>query len=252
MTEPASDPEAPVRLAMWSGPRNISTAMMRAFENRADCAVVDEPFYAAYLARTGLPHPMAEEVMASQPTDHAAVVRALTGPVPDGARVWYQKHMCQHIPDDDPLDWTAQLTNAFLIRSPRRVVASFARQRGGEPTLAEIGFHRQAAIFAHVRAATGATPPVLDAEDVQADPERALSALCAAVGIPFDRAMLSWPAGPRDSDGVWAPAWYAAVERSTGFAGPSPPPGPLPAALEALAAECEEPYAEMARHRLLA
>ncbi|MCR9219692.1 MAG: HAD family hydrolase [Alphaproteobacteria bacterium] len=241
--------EPPIRIAMWSGPRNISTAMMRSFENRADCAVTDEPFYAAYLARTGVDHPLREAVLDSQPTDPVAVARTLIGAAPGGAALWYQKHMAQHILPGDPLDWTADLRNAFLIRDPRAVVASFAKARG-RPAPFELGFERQAEIFDHVRAATGETPPVMDAADILGAPARALPALCRALAIPFDPAMLAWPAGRRESDGVWAPVWYKAVEASTGFAAPSPPPATLPPALAEIAESCRPAYDRLAAHRL--
>jgi len=239
------------RIAMWSGPRNISTAMMRSFENRADACVTDEPFYACYLARTGVEHPMRAAVLASQPQDFATVAAAMQGPPPRrGARIWYQKHMCQHMLADDPLDWTTGLANAFLIRDPRAVVASFAKNRG-TPAAFELGFERQRQIFDHVRAAAGEIPPVLDAEDVLGDPERALRALCAALAAPFDAAMLAWPAGRRESDGVWAPVWYEAVEASTGFAAASPPPAGLPPDLQAIADAARPAYEAMAAYRLL-
>jgi hypothetical protein len=205
---------------MWSGPRNISTAMMRSFENRSDCAVSDEPFYAAYLAETGLDHPMRDEVLASQPTDWRAVAAALAGPAPGGAKVWYQKHMTHHMLDGFGLDWADGAVNAFLIRDPARVLASYVVKRG-EVTLADIGVERQRELFEREADRLGAPPPVVEGRDVLADPAGTLGRLCAALGIAFDAAMLVWPAGPRDSDGVWAPAWYDAVERSTGF---GPPP----------------------------
>ncbi|MBP5855756.1 hypothetical protein KAJ83_01955 [Marivibrio halodurans] len=248
-TKMASTGERPVRIAMWSGPRNISTAMMRGFENRADCAVSDEPFYSAYLIRTGIDHPMREAVIESQPSDYARVVETLTGTPPGGAAIWYQKHMCQHILDGDPLDWIAGVRNAFLIRDPRAVVASFVKERG-MPAAFELGFQRQVEIFDRARTATGGVPPVIDAADVLADPPGALRALCAALGIPFDPAMLSWPSGPRESDGVWAPVWYKAVEASTGFGTANPAPRRLPDALEAIAEQCRPAYERLAMHRL--
>lgn len=211
---------APVRICMWSGPRNISTAMMRSFENRPDCAVSDEPFYAAYLAATGLDHPMRDEVLASQPTDWREVAARLAGPTPGGAAVWYQKHMTHHMLDGFGLDWADGAVNAFLIRDPARVLASYVVKRG-EVTLADIGVERQRALFEREADRLGAPPPVVEGRDVLADPAGTLGRLCAALGIAFDPAMLAWPAGPRASDGVWAPAWYDAVERSTGF---GPPP----------------------------
>ena len=207
-----------VRIAMWSGPRNISTAMMRSFGNRADCAVVDEPFYAAYLAATGLDHPMRDEVLASQAQDWRAVAEGLVAEV--SAPVFYQKHMTHHMLPDFGLDWMAACRNAFLIRDPAAVLASYVKARA-EVTLADIGVVRQHELFDREADRLGRTPPVVEGADVLADPEAALGALCAALDIPLRPEMLSWPAGPRASDGVWAPAWYAAVERSTGFAAPN-------------------------------
>lgn len=202
---------------MWSGPRNLSTAMMRAFENRADCAVSDEPFYAAYLAETGLAHPMREEVLASQPRDWREVAAALVGPAPDGAAIWYQKHMTHHMLPGFGREWIDACRNAFLIRHPAEVLQSYVARRE-EVTLADIGVVQQAELFDRVADRHGAPLPVIDAADVLADPAAILEALCAALGIGFDPAMLSWPAGRRASDGVWAPAWYGTVEASTGFA----------------------------------
>lgn len=208
-----------VRIAMWSGPRNISTAMMRSFENRPDAAVVDEPFYAVYLAATGADHPMRAEVLASQPTDWRAVVADLTGVVPDGRRVFYQKHMTHHMLPAIGREWTAGVRNAFLIRAPEDVLLSYTEVRG-QATLDDIGVPQQLELFEREAERLGRAPPVVDSYDVLRDPRGVLGALCAAVGIPFSDRMLKWPAGRRASDGVWAPAWYAAVERSTGFSAP--------------------------------
>ena len=236
-----------VRIAMWSGPRNISTAMMRSFENRADAQVVDEPFYAAYLAATRLDHPMRDAVLASQPRDWRAVVAglgALDGPIV------YEKHMTHHMLEDVGLDWTADRANAFLIRDPAEVLASYTVKRA-EVTLADIGIARQAELFAREADRLGHAPPVVRGSDLLADPEGMLRALCAALGIGFDPAMLSWPAGRRASDGVWAPAWYDAVERSTGFAAPpTRAPPPLPDALRTLADQARPHYEALERHRL--
>lgn len=208
-----------LRIAMWSGPRNISTAMMRAFENRPDTAVVDEPFYAVYLKATGAAHPMRDEVLAAQPTDWHEVVAALTGPVPGGRRVFYQKHMTHHMLPAIGRDWTAEVRNAFLIRAPEDVLLSYAEVRGAA-TLDEIGVPQQLELFEREAARLGHAPPVIDSHDVLKNPRGVLGALCARLGIDFSERMLSWPAGRRASDGVWAPAWYGAVERSTGFAAP--------------------------------
>jgi hypothetical protein len=208
------------RIAMWSGPRNISTAMMRAFENRPDCAVIDEPFYAAYLARTGIIHPMRAQVMASQPQDPAEVIASLLGPVPDNAAIFYQKHMTHHMIESIDLGWMAGCDNVFLIRAPQRVVASYARKRS-EANFADLGFARQAELFDREADRLGKAPLVIDADDVLADPQGMLQSLCAALGIPFSAHMLRWPAGRRATDGVWAAHWYQAVEASTGFAAPA-------------------------------
>jgi len=225
--------------------------MMRAFENRPDTTVVDEPFYAAFLAATGLEHPMGDAVMASQPTDWRAVAEAMAGPVPGGRPVYYQKHMTHHMLPAFGLDWTAACTNAFLIRDPARVLASYVKKRE-HPTLADIGVERQAELFEREADRLGRAPPVIEGVDVLADPRGALGRLCAAVGIPFSDAMLAWPAGPRDSDGVWAPAWYDAVERSTGFdvARAEEDPAPLHAALQRLAEAARPFYERLAAHAL--
>ena len=186
---------------MWSGPRNISTAMMRAFENRGDTAVVDEPFYAAYLAATGIDHPMRDAVLASQPTDFSAAVATLLRPVAEA--IQYQKHITTHMLPSFDLGWMAQCRSAFLVRDPARVVASYASKRE-TVTLADIGVARQWELFEREADRLGAPPPVLDADDVLADPARALAALCAALGITFTERMLRWPEGRRASDGVWA------------------------------------------------
>ncbi len=212
-----------MKIAMWSGPRNLSTAMMYAFGNRADFHVVDEPFYGPYLRMTGLAHPMGEEIKASRPESGEEVAVQLAGPIPGGKPHAYHKHMCQHMIPGMPREFMAECVNIFLLRHPARVVASFSK--GYEkPTAADIGFALQAELYEHV-SSLGLTPYVIDSADIRNDPEGKLRALCAAIGLEFDPAMLSWPAGGHPQDGVWAPHWYASVHRSTGFAGPE---GPLP------------------------
>ena len=218
--------EPPIRIAMWSGPRNISTAMMRSFGARADTAVIDEPFYAAYLAQTGLVHPMREEVIASQPNDWHDVVKGLLGPVPGGKPVWYQKHMTHHMIPGFGREWIGTVRNAFLIRDPAAVLASYSARRG-EVTLADIGIVQQRELFEQEADRLGRAPPVVEGADILADPPRVLAGLCVGLGIDFDEAMLRWAPGRRESDGVWAPAWYDAVERSTGFGSPVPRETPV-------------------------
>ncbi|MEM6302193.1 MAG: HAD family hydrolase [Pseudomonadota bacterium] len=206
-----------LRVAMWSGPRNISTAMMRSFENRSDCQVVDEPFYAAYLATTGLEHPGFEEIVASQPTRWQTVAERLTTERP--AAVYFQKHMTQHLLEGMDLSFTRELRNCFLIRDPARIILSYARVRPSF-SLEELGIPQQVALFDAECERLGEAPPVLDAALTLADPERVLRRLCQLLGIEFEAGMLRWPAGPRTTDGVWSPYWYSRVLESTGFESP--------------------------------
>jgi hypothetical protein len=240
---------APLRIAMWSGPRNVSTALMRAWENRSDTAVWDEPLYAHYLATTGIDHPGAAEVIAAGDTDWRRVVSRLVGPAPDRRAILYQKHMTHHLLPGIDRAWLTQVTNAFLIRDPRAVLASYERVRQNV-TLADVGVLQQADIWTWVRAHTGQEPPIVDARDLLGDPGRMLRLLCDALGVPFDAAMLSWRAGPRASDGVWAKHWYGSVWKSTGFEPYVAHDVKLPPALEQLAESCEEPYRRMHEARL--
>lgn len=207
-----------MRIAMWSGPRNLSTAMMYAFAQRPDCTVWDEPFYAAYLEATGLEHPMRTDILNAGERDPSRVA-ALCAARRTGERpVFYQKHMTQHMLPDFPRDWMAEVRNVFLIRHPARVVASYVRKREA-PTLDDIGFRQQTELFNYARD-LGQQPIVIDSADIRANPQTALERLCEVLGLGFDPAMLRWPAGGHASDGVWAAHWYGAVHRSTGFAGP--------------------------------
>ena len=215
-----------MKIAMWSGPRNLSTAMMYAFAARGDCAVIDEPFYGAYLAATGIDHPMRAEVIAAQPSDPADVAAGLLGPIPDGKSIHYQKHMTLHMIPEFDRGFMRALTNVFLIRHPARVVASYSRKREA-PTLADIGFVQQAELFDQVAGWMGRAPVVVDSADIRANPRETLERLCTALGISFDPAMLRWPAGPKPYDGAWAPHWYNAVHASTGFDEPEGPPPDL-------------------------
>jgi sulfotransferase family protein len=226
---------------MWSGPRTVSTAMMRAWENRPDTVAFDEPLYAFYLSSTGLDHPGRDEVIASQPVSWQAVLSSLASdPLPPGATIAYAKHMTHHVLPSVDLAAFAPFRHAFLIRDPRSLLASYARVRSA-PTLADLGLRQQAWLFEEFGG------PVIDSADLLAAPEAALRALCAALGVPFSASMLSWPDGPRSSDGVWAPHWYDSVWRSTGFvAVPPGPPPDLDPALEPLLEECL-PYYEKLR-----
>jgi hypothetical protein len=243
--------EQPIRIAMWSGPRNISTAMMRAFENRTDTGVIDEPFYAPYLAASGIDHPFRDETLATYPTDWREVVRVVLGPAPGGEAIFYQKHMTHHMLPQFGREWADACRNAFLIRAPEEVLSSYV-EKWGHVGLGEIGFVQQRELFECEADRLGHAPPVVDAADVLADPRGTLSKLCGALDIPFSERMLSWPAGSRPSDGIWAPAWYDAVERSTGFAQPpaSRNRPPLRADLKSIADAAQPHYERLSAFKL--
>lgn len=238
-----------LRVAMWSGPRNISTAMMRAWGNRPDAFVCDEPLYAHYLRATGRRHPGADEVIAAHETDVGKVVARLLGPAPNGARVFYQKHMAHHLTTHVPRDWLRQVTNCFLIREPREVITSLVKHVP-DATLSDTGYPQQAEIFDLVSARTGRPPPVVDARDVLTNPRRVLGRLCAALGVEFTDAMLAWPPGLRETDGVWAKYWYKEVETTTSFRPYQPKNTPVPDHLRDLLQTCERIYQRLHAHRL--
>ena len=236
---------AVARIAMWSGPRTISTALMRAWENRPDTVVVDEPLYGYYLARSGSAHPGRDEVIKSMSSDWREVLDLLrSAPLPDGKTVCYQKHMTHHLLPEVDRGALRGLRHAFLIRDPRQLLASYARVRA-EPVLADLGLPQQLEIF---RLLGG---PVVDAGDILRQPRPMLEALCDALGVRFDPAMLSWPAGPRPTDGIWARYWYDGVWRSTGFGPYRETTADVPPGLEALARKCQPFYDEMYAHRIV-
>ena len=238
----------PLRIAMWSGPRNISTAMMRAWENRTDCVVSDEPLYAHYLLATGAEHPGRDEVIAAGETDWRKVVMQLQGRVPDDAAIWYQKHMCHHLTPGMDWQWINALSNILLIRDPLEVVASYLRTRDAV-TADDIGLPQQAALFGYLTQ-RGEAPPVIDAGDFLQNPAGYLRAICQFFDIEFSERMLHWPAGPRVSDGIWAPHWYHAVWQSTGFEKPSQSQAKLTPAGIKVAEECSEFYQLLRAHRI--
>ena len=240
-----------MRIAMWSGPRNLSTAMMRSFGNRADTFVSDEPFYGAYLSTSGANHPMRDTVIAGMDCNWESVMRSLAGAEPDGSPVWYQKHMWHHMVGPIGYADFAGFTHAFLIRKPERMIASYLRQREAA-AFEDFALDRQADAFEREADRLGHAPPVIDANDVLADPEGVLTKLCAALGIAWDPAMLSWPPGRRATDGPWAPHWYAAVEASAGFGPPDTGPVDLPDDARRLADQCRPYYDRLAVHRICA
>jgi hypothetical protein len=234
---------------MWSGPRNISTALLRSWENRPDTWVTDEPFYAHYLRRTGLAHPGAEEVIRAGEPDAERVAAWLAGPIPEGRAVWYQKQMAHHLLPTVPRGWMETAVHCFLIRSPREMLASLLRILP-DPRLDDTGLPQQVELFRSLADREGRIPPVIEARDVLQHPRPMLEALCAAVGVPFREEMLSWPPGPRPTDGAWAPHWYDAVYKSTTFEPYRPREVDLPASLTPLLDAAEQLYAELHAHRL--
>jgi hypothetical protein len=237
---------------MWSGPRNLSTAMMRSFSSRTDTAVLDEPFYACYLKRTGIAHPGREEVIGAYETDWNKIIRFISGPIPDGKSIWYQKHMAHHMmvqEDSESLLTAGALTHAFLIRDPAEVINSYIKVHS-EMTVAEMGLPYQVDLFNRLKRLTGRIPVVIDAKDVLIDPRRTLSRLCGGLGIEFSESMLHWPAGPHPNDGNWAAHWYAAVYRSNGFESYKSKNETVPARYEKILAQARELYDQLAVHRL--
>jgi hypothetical protein len=234
---------------MWSGPRNLSTALMRSFGNRADTFVSDEPFYGCFLKDSAVAHPMRDEVIAAMDCDWAGVMASLRGPAPDGSPVWYQKHMWHHMVGPVGYDDFAGFTHAFLIREPERMIASYLRKRESA-AFEDFGLERQAEFFEREADRLGHAPPVIDAHDVLMSPQGVLTRLCDALGIPWDMAMLSWPPGRRETDGPWAPHWYAAVEATTGFGAPETEPEALPDDAQRVADQCRPCYERLAAYRL--
>ncbi|MCI5045762.1 MAG: hypothetical protein MRY72_13790 [Aquisalinus sp.] len=236
-----------IRLAMWSGPRNISTTMMRSFENRPDCSVIDEPFYSHYLDETGLNHPMRAEILESQPANLDIIIADIT--VAPESPLTFFKMMAQHITDQVKTDWLDQMQHFFLIRDPVRMLASYA-EKAPDHMSVYTALKREVEIFELVQARTGKTPPVIDAQDILTNPQAVLTELCDTLGIPFYSEMLEWPAGPRESDGVWARHWYKSVETSTGFRPPVANSITLTPKLQEIADACFPYYIKLYERRL--
>ena len=238
-----------LRIAMWSGPRNLSTAMMRSFGNRTDTYVSDEPFYGCFLKHSGADHPMREQVIAAMDCDWDSVMTTLRGAPPDGSPVWYQKQMWHHMAGPIGYADFDGFTHAFLVREPERMIASYLRKREAA-AFKDFGLERQADFFDREADRLGRAPPVIDAGDVLANPQAVLSALCEVLGIEWQPAMLCWDPGPRPTDGPWAPHWYAAVEASTGFGPPDTDPVALPDDARRVADRCRPYYERLAQHRI--
>ncbi|MGI8704243.1 MAG: HAD family hydrolase [Sphingomicrobium sp.] len=240
-----------LRIAMWSGPRNLSTAMMRSFGSRADTYVSDEPFYGCFLKDTGADHPMRDEVVASMDCDWGRVMKTLLGDPPDGSPIWYQKHMWHMMVGPIGYEDFAGFAHAFLIREPERMIASYLRKRESA-RFEDFGLERQSEFFEREADRLGKAPPVVDSNDILDNPQSVLSKLCGALGIKWDPAMLSWAPGRRPTDGIWAAHWYGAVEKSTGFGSPDTGPVDLPPDAQRLAERCLPYYERLAAHRIRA
>ena len=239
----------PLRIAMWSGPRNISTAMMRSFEARGDAFVSDEPFYGYYLSKTGLMHPGREEIINSTETDWQKIVDEITAPLPDNYNIWYQKHMAHHMIHYMNMEWLSRLENCFLIREPAEVILSYIK-KNDTVTLEDTGFPQIVKIFELVSGLSGITPPVIDARDLLVNPQKTLTLLCNKIGIKFTDKMLKWGKGIRSTDGIWAEHWYDSVANSTGFGEYKPKSEKLDPKYDKILNECNEYYSYLYNVRL--
>ena len=235
------------RLCLWSGPRNVSTALLYSFAQRPDTRVVDEPLYAHYLRRSGADHPGREEVLAAQDNDGERVVReVILGPC--DRDILFLKQMAHHLSGLDR-SFLRRTVNVLLIRDPADVLRSLVRQIP-QPRLADVGIAVQAELYDELRS-LGQDPAVLDARQLLLDPAGVLTRLCRHLGLPFDRRMLAWPAASRPEDGIWAPHWYQNVHRSTGFGPYRPKKGPVPDRLRPLVEVCRPYYAKLMRQALV-
>ena len=235
---------------MWSGPRNISTALMRSFENRPDCFVSDEPFYSFFLCKTGLNHPMRDEIIQSEETNYNKIIRYITGPIPHLNKIWYQKHMAHHILVDSNIDWIKKMKNCILIRHPKDVILSYTKKNEIED-IYQLGYPQQVNIYKILSKETKYTPIIIDARDLLLNPEVALIRICEKLEIDFDLKMLSWPSGTRKTDGVWGKHWYKQVEASTAFKPFKENKQNVPAKYIPIYNQCMEHYNHLYKKRLI-
>ena len=234
---------------MWSGPRNISTALMRSFENRNDTFVSDEPFYVHFLQQTGVDHPMRDEVIKSGNPNWTTVSDYLTNTIPDGKSVWYQKHMAQHNLPGVDLEWAEKVFNCFLIRDPKEVILSYTKKYEIF-SVYQLGLPQQFDLFTQLREKKGVVPIILDSTDILTNPESMLKKLCRTLGISFTNKMLKWPKGRRKSDGIWGKHWYNAVEQSTSFQSYQKKNENIPVEYAAIYEKSTEIYLQLYNHRL--
>jgi len=239
-----------MRIAMWSGPRNISTAMMRSWENRKDTTVVDEPLYGPYLYKTGKKHPMYAAIIADQGAEYDPIIKRIThAELNNGSNIYYQKLMCHHIIEDMDITWVKHFKNAFLIRDPKYVLASYLKKHN-TPTAYDLGYPQQLKIFNYIKDKCGYIPVVMESKDILVNPKKMIQLLCEKLSVEFDNKMLSWPKGYRESDGVWAPQWYNRVIDSTGFSPYKTKEINLNSKLQKIVDDCMPYYLELQNFKL--
>ena len=238
-----------MKIAMWSGPRNISTALMRAFENRPDTYIIDEPFYAYYLYETKDNHPLREEIISAGEISWDVVVENITGVIPNGRRLWYQKHMAQHNLPGKDLSWIKKMRNVLLIRHPREVILSYI-QNMPIKNINQLGYPQQTDLFHKLSKIFDEEPLIIDAKDILKNPKKMLFLLCNKLNISFCEEMLSWPSGHRDTDGIWRKHWYGNVEKSTGFHPYATSKTELPSTYKKIYLECMGHYQQLYQHRM--
>ena len=237
-------------IAMWSGPRNISTALMRSFENRSDCFVSDEPFYSYFLYKTGLKHPLSNEIIKSGLIKYNEIVKYITGPIPSSKSIWYQKHMAHHILEGEDLDWIKRMKNCLLIRHPNDVILSYLKKNDIN-SIQQLGYLQQIEIYKMLTKEMGTSPIIIDAQDLLKKPKKMLRQICKNLKIKFDDKMLLWPSGTRETDGIWGKYWYKQVEASTGFKPYIKTNKIIPHKYKILYNECMKYYDFLYQHRII-
>ena len=237
-------------IAMWSGPRNLSTALMRSFENRSDSFVSDEPFYPFYLYKTGHHHPMKDKIIESGQINYNQIIKSITGTIPHSKKIWYQKHMAHHILSGLDFNWIKKMNNCLLIRHPKDVILSYSKKNVIE-SIYQLGYLQQIEIYKMLAKEMGTPPIIIDAQDLLREPKKMLVEICKNLRITFDDKMLSWPQGVRKTDGIWGRHWYKQVEASTGFKPYVKTNRIIPSQYQDLYNECMEYYNFLYQNRII-
>jgi hypothetical protein len=238
-----------IRIAMWSGPRNISTALMRSWESRSDTFVIDEPFYAHYLSVTNVDHPGRDEIIQSGETDQSVVSKGLISDIDDSCSIYFQKHMTHHMIPSVGREWMKDVVNCFLIRDPKDMILSYTKVNSNL-SMHLLGLEDQYELFEYVTKINGRAPTVVDSKDILLDPRETLRLLCEKLGVVFSEEMLSWSKGVRDTDGIWAKYWYDNVINSTGFNIYRQKDDDVPSKYLGLYDECIKIYDELAKYKI--